>query len=172
MNFPIILKRRNKPTLPDIRIHRKNYMYARHKPGSEWKIGDDYPDFSKIKSDQSFNWSAYSIPAWVRFTENRELKNDYGVLGYSVNTIKGLTTKNNNLCNLYDLTHKPLEYNYSHCELKEKIPVNRPLKREWRMNLVHGCCRYLYPYQKSYAIFRLLNHFTMYFHRFISRFLK
>jgi hypothetical protein len=123
MVFPECLLQGTRKKLPENRISNINLMYARHKPGSEWKDGDEYPDFSKIKSDQSFNWSAYSIPFWVKFNPKREYLSDYGIIGYSVRIIRlchQLAEGMENLEGIYGLRHAPDLENYSHCELYQK----------------------------------------------------
>lgn len=170
MHFPKSLYRKNRKQLSSTRINSINLMYARHKPGVEWKKGDEYPDFTKIKSDQSFNWNAYSLPSWVRFNDRKEYKADYGVLGYSVSTLKGKSKKNKDYKGLYFIIHDPKETNYSHCELAicDGVSITKKQKRGYRMTLSHKSKKCLQPYQKSY----LISHFTQYpimlVHRIIS----
>ena len=133
MQFPECLKRKGRKTLPEKKINNKNLMYARHKPGVQWKIGDEFPDFKQIRSDQSFNWSAFSIPVWARFNERQEFFYNYGVMGYSVHTIRNahLYKQENEQIpeKAFGITHKPLENNYSHCEI---FPINAQTKIEKR----------------------------------------
>ena len=170
MRFPKLLIRNNRPCLSEYKIHNKNFMYARHKPGSEWIEGEEYPDFSKIKSNQSFNWSAFSLPVWVRFNHLKEYKNEYGVLGYSVNTIRNtnLFTRNLNE-NTYGVKHIPIDFNYSHCELFP-INVDKKQKREFRLMLKNNCSKELYPHQKCDTEKLILDYIKMLRHWLLMKF--
>lgn len=169
MNFPENLKWGDQKIYPEHKISKKNYMYARHKPGSDWKDGDEYPDFSKIRSNQSFNWSAFSIPIWVRFNDREEYLKEYGVIGYSVETIRNFhddvlvsTTSP------YGVKHYPLKSNYSHCEMYEsKTLITKAEKREFRLKIKHNCIKNLKPYEQRRKTQILLDYVKMYWHRLL-----
>lgn len=116
-------------------------MYARHKPESDWKNDDEYPDFNIIKADQSFNWSAYSTGLWAKFSDKMEFKNDYGIVAYNVKSIRNSLGKISNDDGHTTINHKPLLANYSHCELSGTLKqvTNKALKREIRANFKHNC---------------------------------
>lgn len=141
-------------------------MFARC-PGTEWHEGEDYPDFAYIRSRQSFNWSVFSIPIWTRFTDTKEYRKCYGVIGYKVDTIRGTHLINPIFeNNTFDLCHKPIENNYSHCELSQLKTVPHKLKREIRMTFKHNCIRSIYPSKDPTRTQLFLDVVRMYFHRF------
>ena len=169
MQFPSCLISKNRKPYPEEKIHYKNYMYARHKPGSDWKEGDELPDLSKIRSQQSFNWSAFSIPVWTRFDDKRKYLPDYGVMGYSVNIIKKAHIYDLALPeNAYGLRHNPIKYNYSHCELYPiNILNNKKAKREFGYLLKINCKRKILPNSKVNKLTNLYEYFIMLCHRII-----
>ncbi len=145
-------------------------MFARCS-GTEWHAGEDYPDFAHIRSSQSFNWSVFSIPIWTRFTDTKEYRKGYGVIGYKVDTIRGTHLINHIFeNNTFDLCHKPIENNYSHCELSQLKTVPQKLKREIRMTFKHNCIRSIYPLKDPTSTQIFLDFVRMYFHRSIFYF--
>jgi len=171
MKFPNCLVKGNRSTLPQEKIKDLNYMYARHKPGVQWKEGDDFPDFATIRSKQSFNWSAYSIPVWTRFKNKKEYLNNYGVAGYSVNTIRNsglINTLFEN--NTFSILHSPLDYNYSHCELNQLKDIPHKNKREIRYTFAVNCIRPIRPDQQIKLSRTLIDRLIMYYHRFLTKF--
>ncbi len=146
-------------------------MYSRHKPGIDWRIGDDFPDFGKIKVDQSFNWSAFSIPVWARYTDLKEYKSEYGILGICVRSIR----KTHEINTIFDnnswiVRHDPKQFNYSHCELHLLIELNRCQRRQLRMTLKHKATCLLSP-QKEYKLRYLMgDYLIMLYHRLIFKF--
>ena len=153
------------------KLHLRNFMYARHKPNVDWKVGEEYPDFSKIRSQQSFNWSAFSLPVWVRFNNNKEYQSGYGVIGYSVNTIKNIHLINKDIPeNLFCLHHVPENNNYSHCELYPPNKVSKKDGREFRMMLKHNCQKHILPERKVTWVKILMDFPVMWYHRFLFKF--
>ena len=123
-------------------------MYSRHKPNIQWKPEADYPEFNQIKADQSFNWSAFSIPIWTRFNDKMEFLKDYGIIGIKVETIYRSSRKFIQNVNPI-LFHKLLETNYSHCEMNpECVPKNKKKRREFRMMFKHNAIVYLKPFDE------------------------
>jgi hypothetical protein len=169
MNFPKCLNWGGRKIFPEYKIISKHYMYARHKPGSDWKEEDEYPDFSKIRSTQSFNWSAFSIPIWTRFNDRKEYNADYGVIGYSVKTIRFTSKFDPQVADgIFEVKHKPDEFNYSHCELYEVSNLsNKTEKRAFRMALVHRCSKELRPYATKNTFDIWMDYIKMYWHRFL-----
>lgn len=169
MKFPKPLLQYNKPTFSASKIHHLTNLYARHKPGSQWKEGDEYPDFDQIRSNQSFNWSAFSLPIWTRFNNRKEYLMDYGVVGYSVYTIKNIHKLDPTIPkSMFGINHKPEPNNYSHCELICKTNV-KSHKRAFRMNLKHRCKIHYLPYQKNNFNKNIKDYFIMILHRFIVK---
>ncbi len=170
MKYPKCLEQKNRNALPNERIKSKNYMYVRHKPNVDWKEGDTYPDFSRLKSDQSCNWSAYSIPIWARFTDEKEFKYDYGIYAYSVKTIieeyrNFSKTDRNNI-----IEHKPIQYNYSHCQLNIKKNISHKKKRELRLRFKIRSFSCLKPFE-NYKQYRIIIDFiNMWRHRLLTYF--
>ena len=168
MTFPKSLIKGNRREFPEDKISTKNLMYARHKPGYDWNEGDDYPDLSKIKIDQSFNWSAYSLPCWARFNPNKVYQSEYGVVGYSVNKIRNPINDlgESILVVNPNVNHKPEDNNYSHCELVLESPITKSLKREYRTALKHRSVVYLRPHQKPSKIL-FIDYLKMYWHKLL-----
>jgi hypothetical protein len=167
MQFPKCLIKNNRKDLPENKIKNKHYLFARHKPGREWLIGDEYPDFTKIKSDQSFNWSAFSIPIWVRFNDQMTYLDGYGVVGYSVFTIRKAHKINTGLPeNMYGVKHNSLVFNYSHCTL---YPINasNQTKRDFRMSLKHKCQKKIYPNSNRPWFKNTFDRLIMFYHRIL-----
>ena len=145
MDFPNCLVHNGRKIYPSALILSFNFMFARC-PMTDWVEGEDFPDFEKIKSNQSFNWSAFSIPIWARFTNLRVYKSDYGIIGYNVRTIRKTGTLNPKFENdTFKLEHKPIENNYSHCELVQLKAVAKKDKRELRMTFKHNCITPILP---------------------------
>lgn len=168
MRFPKKLLQNERKTYDEEFIHSLNYMYARHKPHSEWKLGEDYPDFTKIKSDQSFNWSAFSIPVWARFNSQKIYQADYGVISYSVYTIRNAHLFDENVpANVFGIHHVPDPNNYSHCELYEINNHSKIDKRAWRMALKHRCHKPHLPEQKVTFVKILIGNTIMWCHRLL-----
>lgn len=145
-------------------------MFSRHKPGAEWKQGEDYPDFNTIKADQSFNWSAYSIPIWTRFNDQKIYYADYGVMAYSVKTILFIKKRLNQHEDYFKLDHKPVDYNYSHCELLGDISdKNKTERREIRMIFKHNCMVKFMPFEQMGYSLPWKEILMMYLHRIYSK---
>jgi len=169
MKFPKSLLQNNKPTLSESKIHSFTNLYARHKPGTQWKEGEEYPDFNQIRSNQSFNWSAFSLPIWTRFNDRKEYLMDYGIVGYSVYTVKNIHKLDQTIPeNLFGISHKPDPNNYSHCELYCKTNV-RSYKRAFRMKLKHRCKIHYFPNQKVNSSKLFKNYVIMLSHRLLVK---
>lgn len=174
MHFPKQLYQNERKTYGEESIHSLNYMYARHKPHSEWKAGEEYPDFTKIKSDQSFNWSAFSLPVWARFNNQKVYLAEYGVLGYSVYTMRNAHLFDEKVpVTVFGINHKTDPNNYSHCELYEVNNCSKADKRAWRMTLKHRCHKPLLPFQKVTFPIIAFGFPIMWFHRsLINNYIK
>lgn len=125
MKYPNELYRNGREELDKSNILDTHYLYARHKPGVDWNESQGLPDFTKIKIDpdksdknQSFNWDKLSEPHWVRFNPAKEYLQHYAVVGFLTETIRNID-KYSTDCekNLIDVEHKPVDINYSHCQL-------------------------------------------------------
>lgn len=152
MRFPLSLRTNGREALSSDKILRFHYAFARHKPSSDWNAQEELPDFSKIKLDQSFNWSIYSIPLWTRFDDSMNYKSDYAVVGYKVSTIRLTNRINPSFQNfIFDIKTDPLENNYSHIVLvtDPDLKINKTQKRELRMTLKHRCKVSLLPNEKQ-----------------------
>jgi hypothetical protein len=158
MKFPsFFLEQKKRPILEGDIFKDFHFMYARHKPGHDWNIEEGIPDFSKIKlKDQSFNWSIYSIPIWTRFNDKKEYLDNYAVVGFSVDTICHTSLWSTEFKDsTLGLEHKPIELNYSHCQLKLNIQnLSNFEKRNLRVILKNKSYVPLYPResQSSYKI--------------------
>ena len=141
-------------------------MYARH-PESFWnQQAGEYLAFEKIRSDQSFNWSAFSIPIWVRFNDRKVYQENYIVVGYYVNTIRNTHKLKPELPpNSYGLKHDPIENNYSHCELYPD-KIEKKWKRAYRITLKHKFKIIINSHSNRSTLRMGLDYSTMYFHRF------
>lgn len=126
-------------------------MYARHKNGAEWNDLEDFPAFHTIKADQSFNWNAFSIPIWVRFTGSEELifNENYGVVSYKVNGIREKKNYKGVEKKYFNLLHIPEEKNYSHCQLESISAASKAERRDIRMTLKH-CCKVIVKPNETY----------------------
>lgn len=112
MDFPISLHKDGRKTIPCNLISHKDIIFARHSSSSDYT--GDLPNFGSIKHDQSFNWSAFSIPSWVRFGPFKEYKKDtHGIAGYSIGIFLDPKSQKNEDAK-FNLVHKPEENNYSH----------------------------------------------------------
>ena len=171
MKFPVTLLQNIRKAHTQDKIKPVRLMFARHKPGDDWKVGDPYPNFSRIKSNQSFNWSAYSIPIWTRFTDKKEYRKNHGVVGYRVGTIRFTSKFNKDFSDYtFDVKHKPFRYNYSHCELVVNKNLNKAQKRSIRMTLVHNCVVSIYPNTEPTNLQNCINYLRMLIHRFLILF--
>lgn len=172
MKFPKYLIHNGRQTYSSNLILSYNFMYARF-PLAEWKEGDAFPDFARIRSAQSFNWSSFSIPEWTRFNDKKEYKSGYGVIGYSVKTIKKTNLINPKFDNnTFSLIHKPITFNYSHCELVQLKEVTKKNKREIRMTFKHKCIIPIPPGKNRSRLQTLLDYLKMYSHRLHIKFLS
>lgn len=172
MKYPKSLLANNRKQYPENRIHHKNLMYARHKPGSQWKDLEDFPNFESIRSDQSVNWSAFSIPVWVRFNDAKEYKSDYGVAAYSVYSIRNAHLYNEHLKeNSSTVKHMPDDNNYSHCQFHHK-DLSKKGRRLFRMTLKHHCTPLIYPKTKYSKLNFLYDFLVMFRHRLLVGYRK
>ena len=169
MDFPKYLLQNGRITYPSNLIFSFNFMFMRC-PKIDWEEGDEYPDFSKIRSKQSFNWSAFSIPLWARFTDKMEYRAGYGVIGYKVRTIRKANSVNPILENgLFNIKHQPIETNYSHCELFTTKELGRKEGRDLRMTFKHNCIRPILPSMNRSKIHIFYDYMMMYSHRSILK---
>ena len=165
MKYPEELYRQGRPILDKSEISKKEFLYARHKPGHDWKIDENIPDYTKIKIDpdnqdenQSYNWDKLSKHHWVRFNPLKEYLINYAVVGYLADTIRNIEKycfENNGVTAVskgtLDVEHKPTEINYSHCQLlctdkfKESNVSKRIKKRAMRMGMRHNSHVFLMP---------------------------
>jgi hypothetical protein len=146
-----------------------NNMYARHKPDVQWKEGDDFPDFNQIRAYQSFNWSAFSLPLWVRFNDEKEYLKDYGIVSFSVRTILLNSTQNSlQTKNPYNLVHQKIPNNYSHCELIETTKLDKAKKRELRLSLKHNAKVICMPKAQLVKSNSIIEHVKMLGHCLIT----
>jgi len=177
MNFPTQLLRCGRNQLPSKRILLFHYAFARHKPSHDWKEEDGLPDFSKIKIDQSFNWSQFSIPIWTRFNAAMEYQEEYAVVGYRVSTIRQTNKiqKQNRYSQFefedltLDIKHEPIDTNYSHCELVSVIDLDKTKRREIRMTLKHNSNVCLKPHEKRNLIHLQFDYFKMRILQYVSK---
>ncbi len=169
MKFPNSLLYKGRRIYPSNFILSFNYMFVRC-PHSEWKEGDDFPDFNQIKLNHSFNWSVFSIPLWAKFNDKKEYRDNYGVIGYKVATIRNTHKINPRFDpKILDINHKPIEFNYSHCELFPNRIIEKKDKREIRMTFKHKCIRPIFPSSKRTRFYQVADFLRMYSHRFILR---
>ena len=172
MKYPKYLLANNRKQYPEERIHQKNLMYARHKPGPQWEDQDDFPNFDSIRSDQSVNWSAFSIPVWVRFTNTKEYKSDYGVAAYSVFGVRNAHLYNKQLKeNSSTVKHIPVDFNYSHCQFHHQN-LSKKERRLFRITLKHHCKPLIYPKTRYRKINLFFGLFVMLKHRLLVGFSK
>ncbi len=165
MEFPKCLLHNDRKTYPPEFILSFNYMFARC-PLCDWKEGEDYPDFARIRSSQSFNWSVFSIPEWTRFNDKKEYKANYGIIGYKVKTIRNTNLINAKFENgTFSLIHKPITNNYSHCELIQLKNVTPKDKREIRMTFKHNCIIPILPSTNRSIFQTFFDYLRMYLHR-------
>lgn len=173
MRFPkLFLEKRNCPILSETQILNSHYMYARHKPGHDWKIEEGLPDFSKIKIEdkQSFNWNIFSIPIWTRFNDKKEYQNEYAVVAFLVETIRYSSSIDQNFENhTLSVAHAPIENNYSHCELILKKELTKSQRRAIRLTLKHKSFVALTPHQEQEDIQIIMDIFNMLFTRILLR---
>lgn len=160
MDFPEELYCKNRKKIQSSEILDKHYQYARHKPGHDWNERHELPDYTKIKIDpnnknnQSFNWDQFSEPHWVRFDPQGKYLIDYAVVGFLTGTIRNVDQFDNNIENgLIDVEHKPIENNYSHCQLYctekfKNIETNKKtIRRAIRMAMRHNSHVFLKPFE-------------------------
>lgn len=171
MNFPPSLIQNNRPQFPKAKILLSHFVYARHKPGHDWLVKENIPDFEKIKipknleesqkgKGQSFNWNLFSIPIWARFDDTKLYKEGYAIVAFSVFSIRRtaeLIEKNSNTNPQFgnetlDIEHAPLENNYSHCNLTINLELNPTERRAIRMTLKHNSYVPLLPNQKRNVV--------------------
>ena len=166
MRYPNALFQRGRKRLPKERIRVRDFVYARHKPSTDWDHRNGLPDFSRIKIDQSFNWCDFSIPIWTRFNDEREYLSDYAVAAFGVKTIRESHKK----CTLFDsqvldVEHIPFPHNYSHCALIALKALSKKERRELRMALRHGCRVPLRPNEQQGIIGMAIDRIRMYVSR-------
>jgi len=174
MRFPSILKCNKCKPLSKEKIHPKNLVYSRHAPDSVWKRGEKFPDINQIKEDQSFNWSAFSIPQWVRFNPQKIYQKDQGVCSFPVFAIKKAYQYNEQLPDdIFELEHDPLEYNYSHCQIHPNIQENkRSAKMALRYSLKIHAKPKIEPDDEQSWWFVLFEYINMIKHRILVMFRK
>ncbi|NQU68148.1 MAG: hypothetical protein HQ510_09415 [Candidatus Marinimicrobia bacterium] len=169
MKYPTALLVRGRCQFPKNKIRHFNYMYARQKPSTDWNENDGLPDFTRIKTNQSYNWCIFSIPIWTRFDDKKTYLSDYAVTAFSVETIResykyGLETQSQVL----EVKHKPMDQNYSHCEMNPLGNLNKTQRREIRMSLRHKCYVSLRPNETQNKVGRIVALFKMYAMRIIT----
>lgn len=169
MKFPKQLIKKGRNIIPNNKIKSRNLMFARHKPGYDWNNKEGFPDFSKIKVDQSFNWSAYSIPIWARFNDKKEYKADYGIVGYSVGVIREPRIFEGYKIKVKpEVFHVPLEFNYSHCQLDNLNNLPKDIRRNIRYSFRNKCVISILPNQEISKLAILKDLIKMYYHRLLS----
>ena len=173
MKYPTALLKRGRCKFNKEKIKPFNYLYTRHKPSSDWNETYGLPDFTKIKTNQSFNWCTFSIPIWTRFNDKKIYLSDHAVAAFSVKTIRE-SYKNSSIIpsQAFDIEHKPIETNYSHCELTSLINLNRTQRREIRMSFRHKCYVPLRPHETQNKILRIVALFKMHATRLITLYIS
>jgi len=172
MRFPKRLLRKNRTKYSSNKINSWHLMFTRHKPLTEWAEGDEYPNFSSIKitKPQSFNWSAFSLPIWVRYTDQKEYKSDYGVVGYRVGTLRYTNKIDPAFENFtFDVRHDPLENNFSHCELEVKKSLSKKDRRLIRITFKHKCVVSIYPMSSPSKSQLLVDYVRLMYHQISVR---
>ena len=183
MQFPKTLEKKGRKKLSEKVILPFHYLYSRHKSISEWKEGEEFPDFNQIKVDQSFNWSAFSYPVWVRFNPEKEYMKNYGIMSYKVRTFRNLHKFSQILPEKsFGIKHEPEKNNYSHCELYAiNIQVDhkrrdRKNRREFRHILSRHWNKKLNPLEEpntkdifNYFIILILHKISLHFIRIIKK---
>jgi|GEM_PF-1622717 len=169
MKFPKCLEKRNRKNIQEKFLLFFNYMFARHKPYSQWLPEDEYPDFSQIRTNQSFNWSVFSTPIWTRFNNQRQYLKDHGVIGYKVKTIRNTSKYDPQFDDdTFLLKHKPDENNYSHCELYLNKKITHSQKRKIRITFKNECIKSYKPLENPPKKRKIIfGYILMYFHRLI-----
>jgi len=169
MEYPSLLLQKNRKKKDSSRIRNWNYLYSRHKPSSNWNTDEGLPDFTQIKIDQSFNWCNYSIPIWTRFNDKQKYSASYAVAGFHVGTIRNNHQKLKSFdSQAVTIQHKPIETNYSHCELKAPKTLTKTERRELRATFRHNCKVPLHPNQNRVPPLILTDILLMYLRRFLS----
>lgn len=178
MIFPKSLGKNERDRIEENLIPNCNLIFMRHKPGSVWKDKADFPEYSQISSDQSFNWGAFSIPLWVRFNDRGKYLEEYGVTGVTIKAVRESHKYNGNLPpNLYGLHHVPVKLNYSHSELY-KINIDnfqkrviKEYKQEFRYHLKQRNKLKIFPNEEINYL-RLRWHYLLMYRDRITFFLK
>lgn len=172
MQFPRTLNANGRKKLNEKKILSFHYMYARHKAVTDWKEGDEFPDYNKIKVNQSFNWSAFSYPVWARFIPGKKYMSNYGIMRYKVHTIKNIHKHSKILPEKsFDIKHEPEDENYSHCELNpiniqiEHKTKDRKNRREFRYILSRYWDKKLNPFEEPSQSEIRKYFITLLFHR-------
>lgn len=145
-------------------------MFMRNKPGHGWIVDEGLPDFTKVKKDQSFNWSSLSIPIWTRFNDKKIYLDNYAVVGVKVKTIRFPNKYDSSFKPFsWDVHHNPFDTNYSHCELNPK-DLSKTEIRGLRMTLRHKSKIYFLPNEEM-SPFKFFKHYlTLKFHYLTTRF--
>lgn len=167
MIFPNQLKPEHIKFLRNRKISIYHIMYWRCKPGSVWQQNSEVPDFLQIRSDQSFNWSAYSIPLWARFNDKMEFLKDYGIVGFRVSSIVSRPKLFRQKRKAFKINHQPLPTNFSHCEL-DSNGLTTIEKRNARYFLGNCAIVYLKPDSQPSSCLQKFWKVKMYAHRIFS----
>ncbi len=163
MNFPKGLLANSRAEYPEDFILGFHQVFSRFKPGTQWQLGEEFPNFESIRSDQSFNWCVFSEPYWVRFNDTKAYLEDYGVIGFCVKSIRIAHELNEKIkIEQYSIIHRPIETNYSHCELTRisRNADSTPSKadfREFRIYLKNNCSRKLLPNREVSRLERIIG---------------
>lgn len=170
MEYPDELYSKDLNPLPKEQILDEDYLYQRHKPGHGWKPEEGLPDYTKIEISpekgrlQSYNWSRFSKPHWVRFNSAKQYLIEYAVVGFLPRTIRNIheydpVNKEYDpeiIKGTLDVEHKPEEINYSHCQLLcnfhpallETRKITKKAKRSMKIALRHGAKTIYKPYEE------------------------
>ncbi len=174
MRFPKHLYSNGKENSPldssKIKFYQYLYMRVHH---SHWDDKDEFPGLNVIKTDQSLNWGAFSIPIWARFDDNKNYKIDNGVIGVKVKAIISnyRSNHNNTDANYPLILHKPLQNNYSHCELNNYLKdISKSKKRDYRFNIKNNCKIFCKPNEIKMNSNSIKEHIVMYFNYLVSIF--
>ncbi len=165
MRFPRTLLKRNRTEIRISLYATKSQVFIRFKPEIQWTPGEDIPRYDQIRTEnQSCNWDLLSIPIWVRFDDSKNYKDDYAVVGIF---LAHLLKKESNEGNYFwKIEHKPLDNNYSHCDLSiDGSQIPKSVKRQMKLELKHSQVIHFKPYEKPDFLYSLKERFFLKFRK-------
>lgn len=136
MEFPQELVKNNRLNIEFSDEKGDSFLYMRVPPPHI----DDHGAwiYANLRSDQSFNWSLFSMPHWVRFNGDRIYLKDNRVIAFQVLYLMNASKLDPSFeSDSWTLKHDSDEFNYSHSVAILKKGLTKLVKGKLKVELAN-----------------------------------